>query len=142
MSLFVNQGANYVSKLIHPHSVLLKTTPGSGYHSLRGRLNWSRQVATHARKPQRPGVERTAALVSKTRHQNAFLYPFCLIMQLEALTMPPPSNSCNTTQQASDGRTGNSSVTAYQKRSALLADIRQHVQSREETGERGHVLDQ
>lgn len=39
--------------------------------------------------------------------------------------LPPPSNSCNTTQQASDGRTGNSSLTAYQNRAFARADIRQ-----------------
>lgn len=44
-------------------------------------------------KPQRAGVETTAGLVSKTQHQNTFLYPFCLITQLEALTGLHPTTA-------------------------------------------------
>lgn len=82
-----------MTKLIYTHSTLLKTTPGSGCYSLRGCLKWSSQVPANSNKPQRPGVEMTAGLVAKTQYQNTFLYPLCLIMQLEALTCLRPATA-------------------------------------------------
>lgn len=82
-----------MTKLKSAHSGLLKTTPGSGYHSLRGRLKWAGQVPANCSTPQRPGVEVSGALVAKTHHQNTLLYPFCLIMQLEALIRLRPATA-------------------------------------------------